>query len=322
MLSTSARLLDLLGLLQGRRDWSGAALAQRLAVDVRTVRRDVDRLRELGYRVDASAGQGGGYRLGNGAQLPPVLLGDDEAITVMLALRAASGSVAGLDAISQGLMAKLDHLLPTRLRSRLRAFDDIAVSLPGRAVLAEVEALALVAAACRDRLRLRLAYVDREGRRSERRLEPLQLVHTGRRWYLMAFDLGREDWRTFRMDRVADPVLDGSGFAPRTPPDEPARFVARAIANAPAPFQLRVRLRGSMAELAESVPCWCGRLEALDDGHAVLEIGAASVDGIVSLLALVGRPFEILDAPPWRPQLDAALAQLAASLTRPPLPAA
>jgi predicted DNA-binding transcriptional regulator YafY len=316
MLATSTRLLSLLGLLQARRDWPGPALAERLEVDPRTVRRDIDRLRELGYRIDASAGLGGGYRLGPGPTLPPVLLTDDEALTVMLALRAAAGSVAGLDAASEGLRAKLDHLLPPRLRSRLRGLDAVTSILPGGPDLAQIEALARIAAACRDRRRLHMAYRDRDGRDSERQVEPMQLVNTGRRWYLLAWDLARADWRTFRVDRIGAIGGDGEAFEPRPLPDEPARMVAQALGRAPAPFQLRVRLRGSHAALSAQVPCWCGLLEPLDEASCQLHVGGDSVETVAALLLMTGQPPELLDAPSWLPQLSAAVARLASALPR------
>lgn len=310
MVSTSARLLALLGLLQTRRDWPGAVLAGRLQVDVRTVRRDIDRLRELGYRIDASAGQGGGYRLGPGPTLPPVLLTDDEAVTVMLALHAAAGSVSGLEAASQGLLAKLDHLMPTRLRTRVRTMDAITVSLAGCGDLAGIDALAIIASACRDRHRLRLRYTDRGGQDSQRHVEPQQLVHTGRRWYLLAWDLGRADWRTFRIDRMREPVSDGSIFEPRTLPDDPARFVARALASAPSRYRLWVRLQGNYDELAVAVPGWCGLLEAIDQRSCRLQLGADSLEGMAASLLMVGRDLQLLESPPWLPQLRAVAGRL------------
>lgn len=311
MLATSTRLLSLLALLQARRDWPGPALAERLGVDPRTVRRDIDRLRELGYRIDASAGLGGGYRLGPGPTLPPVLLTDDEALTVMLALRAAAGSVAGLDAASEGLRAKLDHLLPLRLRSRLRGLDAVTSILPGGPDLAQVEALAGIAAACRDRRRLQMAYRDRSGRDSERQVEPVQLVNSGRRWYLLAWDLARADWRTFRVDRIGAVTGDGHGFEPRPLPDDPARMVAQALGRAPAPFQLRVRLLGGHEALSAQVPCWCGLLEPLDDSSCQLHVGGESVEAVAALLLMTGQAPQLLDEPPWLPQLAAAVARLA-----------
>lgn len=320
MLTTSSRLLRLLSLLQSRRDWSGHGLADALSVDVRTIRRDIDRLRELGYRIDASAGQGGGYRLGAGPNLPPVLLSDAEAVTVMLALRAVAGSVAGMDASIGGLLAKLDNLLPTRLQSQVRALHAVAHVLPAPGALAEIEALALIATACRDRRRLRMRYRDREQRESQRELEPVQLILVGRRWYLIAWDRRREDWRSFRIDRITEPELLPMRFEPRALPEEPATFIARALAAAPSRYTLRVRVPGRYAELLDALPGWCGLLEPLDDRACRLQVGADSVAGIATTLLFLGREVELLDDPPWRDELAAAVQRVAAAVAAPVRP--
>ena len=314
MLSTSARLLRLLTLLQGRRDWSGRGLADALAVDVRTIRRDIDRLRELGYRIDASAGQGGGYRLGAGPNLPPVLLSDAEAVTVMLALRAAAGSMSGMEAGIGGLLAKLDNLLPTRLQSQVRALHAVAHVLPASGALAEIEALALIATACRDHHRLRMRYRDREQRESQRDLEPLQLILVGRRWYLIAWDRRREDWRSFRIDRIRDPELLPARFVPRSLPEGPAAFIARALKAAPSRYALRLRLAGRHDELLDALPAWCGLLESLDECSCCLRIGADSIAGLATTLLHIGRDFELLDDPPWRGELATTLERLAGAV--------
>lgn len=314
MIQTSARLLRLLTLLQMRRDWSGTALAERLEIDVRTVRRDIDRLRELGYRIDASSGVGGGYRLGAGPNLPPVLLSDDEAVAVAVALRAASGSVAGLEGAGASLLAKLDQLLPVRLQPRVRSLESVLHSLPTGALLADIDTLATVAGACRDRRRLRLDYRDRQGRNSQRHIEPLQVVHTGRRWYLVAWDLGREDWRTFRMDRIEAPVPDGTLFIPRQLPEDPASFVSRALASAPARYVLQLRLEGDHAELSTRIPSWCGLLEPAGEQCCTLRIGTDSLTGMAATLVFVCVPYTCIDAPDWLPELDVILARTRAGL--------
>lgn len=316
MLTTSSRLLRLLTLLQGRRDWSGRGLAEVLAVDVRTIRRDIDRLRELGYRIDASAGQGGGYRLGAGPNLPPVLLSDAEAVTVMLALRAAAGSMAGMEAGIGGLLAKLDNLLPTRLQPQVRALNAVAHVLPASGALAEIEALALIATACRDHHRLRMRYRDREQRESQRDIEPLQLILVGRRWYLIAWDRRREDWRSFRIDRISEPELLPMRFVPRTLPEAPATFIARALNAAPSRYTLRLRLPGRYDELLDALPAWCGLLESLDDTACCLRIGADSIAGIATALLFIDRDFELLDDPPWSGELAAAVQRVATAVAR------
>src|SRR6266496_5199270 len=195
-LRTSARLLRLLSLLQARRDWPGPELADRLGVTTRTVRNDVERLRGLGYPVHATPGVAGGYRLGAGAALPPLLLDDDEAVAVAIGLRtAAGGAVAGIEETSLRALAKLEQVLPARLRPRVGALHAATLSLGGGGPVIDAEVLTAIAAACRDHERLRFGYGDAQGADTSRSVEPLRLVHTGRRWYLVAFDLDRQDWR-------------------------------------------------------------------------------------------------------------------------------
>lgn len=321
MLATSSRLLRLLTLLQGRRDWSGRDLAGALQVDVRTVRRDIGRLRELGYRIDASAGQGGGYRLGAGPNLPPVLLSDAEAVTVMLALRAAAGSMAGMDDSIGSLLAKLGNLMPARLQPQLRAVHAVAHVIPASGALAEIEALALIATACRDRRRLRMHYRDRERRESVREVEPLQLILVGRRWYLIAWDRRRDDWRSFRIDRISEPEMLPVRFEPRALPEPPASFIARALKAAPSRYGLRVRLVGPYDELVQVVPGWCGLLEPLDDTSCSLRTGADTLPGLATMLLHIGRPFELMEDPPWRGELLALLRAVRRAVANPPQPA-
>ena len=251
VLETSARLLRLLGLLQVRPEWSGADLAERLDVTVRTLRRDVQRLRDLDYPVHSVPGVAGGYRLGPGKALPPLLLDDDEAIAVVVSLRsAASHSVAGLSEASVSALAKLDQVLPARLRERTAALQHATVALAGPGPVVDPEQLAALAAACRRHQRLRLRYRNRSGSASSRIVEPYRLVSTGYRWYLMAFDVERDSWRTFRVDRIADSAEAGGRFVPRDPPD-PAAFVAAAVTSAPYRYQARVLVDAPAQVVAE-----------------------------------------------------------------------
>ena len=200
MLETSARLLRLLSLLEARRDWSGPQLSERLGVTTRTVRNDIDRLRSLGYPVDAAPGVGGGYRLGAGAAMPPLLLDDDEAVAVAVGLRtAAGGAVAGIEESSVRALVKLERMLPSRLRRRVRTLAAAMVMLPQTTAPVEAGALTAIAAACRDHEQLRFDYSTHEGAGAARVIEPHRLVSSGRRWYLLAWDVGRQDWRTFRV---------------------------------------------------------------------------------------------------------------------------
>jgi predicted DNA-binding transcriptional regulator YafY len=194
MLDTSARLLRLLSLLQVQPAWPGAELARRLEITPRTLRRDVQRLRDLGYPVHATPGVAGGYRLGAGAALPPLLLDDDEAVAVAVSLRtAASQTVTGVAEASLRALAKLEQVLPGRLRERTAALQQAMVTLPRTAPAVDPELLMTLARACRSRQALRFGYRSRDGELSQRQAEPHRLVHTGYRWYLVARDTGRDD---------------------------------------------------------------------------------------------------------------------------------
>lgn len=296
MLKTSARLLRLLSVLQSRQHWSGSELSERVGVDARTIRRDIDRLRELGYSVEASPGLGGGYQLKPGALLPPVLLDDDEAVAVAVAVRAAAGSVGKMDEAAVGLLAKLDQLLPARLRKRASALHSVTVSLSGARAAPSIELLTRLATACRDRLKVRLNYRDRAGNATTRTVEPLRLAHTGHLWYLVAWDTQRTDWRTFRTDRIQRLVSTGPHFAPREFPGDVAQFVARSMTQVPYRYRMRLRLKGSAAELVKRIPSWCGVLEALDEASCALSTGADSIEVLAAQVVLIGTDFEIIDS--------------------------
>ncbi len=312
MLKTSARLLRLLWLLQSRRYWSGAELGERVEVDTRTVRRDIDRLRELGYAVEASPGLGGGYQLKAGSSLPPVLLDDEEAVTVAVAVRAAASSIGKMEETAIGLLAKLDQLLPLRLRKRASALHSVTISLARPAAAPSIDVLTQIACACRDRLKLRINYRDRGGNVTSRVVEPIRLAHTGRLWYLVAWDSQREDWRTFRMDRVQRLASTGPQFMPREFPGDIAAYVSRSIAQVPYRYRMRIRLSGSLAELARRIPGWCGVLEALDAESCVLSTGADSIEALAAQVVLTGADFNILGAP----EFIAELREIAARLER------
>jgi predicted DNA-binding transcriptional regulator YafY len=312
---TSGRLLRLLWLLQSRPSWTGRELSERVDVDERTIRRDMDRLRELGYAVEATSGSGGGYRLRAGSSMPPVLLDDEEAVAVAVAVRAAASSIGRMEETALSLLAKLDQLLPARLRKRATALHSVTLSLARREPPVAIDILTRVASACRDRMRMRLNYRDRRGNTSQRSIEPLRLVHTGSRWYLVAWDLQREDWRTFRMDRIERAATTGQRFEPREFPGDVAEYVARSISSAPFRYQMRLRIAGSLKELAERIPSWCGVLEPLDDGHCVLRIGGDSIEGLVALLALVGSDFEVLEPPEFVNEVQQVIARLGRGLT-------
>jgi predicted DNA-binding transcriptional regulator YafY len=229
----TGRALQLLSLLQTHRLWRGAELAERLEVTERTIRRDVDRLRDLGYPVDATPGSDGGYRLAAGAHLPPLLLDDDEAIAVAIGLRYAAGAaIDGIEETALRSLIKIESLLPDRLRRRLSALHSSVASMPRTTNddVIDPEALSVLAAACRDSEEVRFDYRGRDGEESRRLIEPHQLVAAGRRWYLVAWDLRRDDWRTFRLDRLNGPRPAGNRFTPRIiPGGDAASYVASAI---------------------------------------------------------------------------------------------
>ncbi|WP_024890000.1 helix-turn-helix transcriptional regulator [Luteimonas huabeiensis] len=299
MLDTSARLLRLLALLQARRCWSGAELAERLAVTPRTVRRDVERLRSLGYPVRASAGAAGGYTLGAGAALPPLLLDDDEALAVVLGLRlSAVGAVSGMEEAALRALAKLDPLLPLRLRARMRGLHAAMVPLGTAAPAVDAERLTALAGACRDARCIAFGYLDREGRRSEREAEPHALVCADARWYLLAWDRGRGDWRTFRADRIAGRVAEGARFLPRpVPGGDPGAYVWRAVSSDPYRLRARIVLHAPLARMAERIPPLAGRLQALDDARCLLETGAQSAHLLATYVAALDVAFEVLEPP-------------------------
>lgn len=227
---TAARLLRLLGLLQRQAFWGGQELADRLGVGTRTVRRDAERLRDLGYLVETTPGPGGGYRLGVGSDLPPLLLDDDEAMAVAVVLGVSAGAaIPGIERAALATLSRVDRLLPPRLRSQLAALRASTVALMSSPDVVPAESLVTLARACDGHEQAMFGYRSRQGERSDRRVEPHWLVATDRRWYLVAHDLDRQEWRTFRVDRIGEIRLTGHIFEPR-PLDDPARLVSESIA--------------------------------------------------------------------------------------------
>jgi predicted DNA-binding transcriptional regulator YafY len=299
VLDTSARLLRLLALLQTRRDWAGAELAERLGVTARTVRRDVDRLRSLGYPVHATSGVAGGYRLGAGAALPPLLLDDDEAVAVAVGLRtAAGGTVAGIEETSVRALAKLEQVLPSRLRHRVNALQSAMVPLRGGGPKVEAETLTAIAAACRDQQRLRFDYRSHDGTGSVRTVEPHRLVHTGRLWYLVAWDVDRREWRTFRVDRLRPRTPVGPRFVARTPPDpDVAAYTSWAVSTAAYRYRGRFTLHAPAAAVAERVSPGSATVEAIDERTCRLHTGSNSLDALAIYVGLMGIDFEVHEPP-------------------------
>src|SRR5579859_1895208 len=299
MLQTSARLLRLLSLFQVQRYWSGADLSERLEVTARTLRRDVDRLRSLGYPVHSTSGIAGGYQLGAGATLPPLLLDDDEAVAVALGLRtSASGGVSGIEEASVRALMKLEQVLPPRLRHRVAALHGFIVPLKNRGPNVDAAYLSLIAGACRDNEGIRFSYKDRSGSPSARTVEPHRLVHTGYRWYLVAWDTVRNDWRTFRVDRIDGKVKTSTRFRPRKPPDgDFATFVSKSLSQAPYPYRARVTLQATVEGLAPRIPASAGVLEAIDDNSCLLHTGSHSLEGLAIHLSLLGVNFQVHEPP-------------------------
>ncbi|WP_448608612.1 helix-turn-helix transcriptional regulator [Geodermatophilus sp. URMC 60] len=300
MLETSARLLRLLSLLQTDRDRSGAALAERLGVTTRTVRRDVDRLRELGYPVHALQGTAG-YRLGAGAALPPLLLDDDEAVAVAVGLRTATaGSVAGIEETSLRALAKLEQVLPSRLRYRVQTLQQATVrtgSAPGPQVSAD--ALMTIADGCRRSERLRVDYTDATGEKGLRSVEPHRLVNFGRHWYLVAWDVDRADWRTFRVDRLALRTPTGPRFEPRDLPDgDVATYLARQLSVRTWPYRATVRVHEPPEVISARIWPGMGVVEPVDERSCSVHVGADTVSALVWMVTSLDADFTLVDGPP------------------------
>ncbi len=310
MLETSARLLRLLSLLQVRPEWAGADLAARLDITPRTLRRDVQKLRSLGYPVYATPGVAGGYRLGAGAALPPLLLDDDEAVAVALSLRtAASHAVTGVAEASARALAKLEQVLPSRLRGRTAAIGQATVPLTGAEPKVEAVTLTTVARACQEREQLAFGYQTREGAESERRVEPHRLVQAGYRWYLVARDIDQAEWRTFRLDRISAPRLTGVRFVPVDPPDA-AAFVATAITMGPYRYQARVLLHAPLGAMATQFPPTIGAVEAAGADACMLRTGNNSLHALTFHLGQLGCEFTVLDPPELIEHMRAMAARL------------
>ena len=300
MTGTSSRLLQLLSLLQGRRDWTGPELAERLGVSHRTIRRDADRLRQLGYPVESVTGPAGGYRLRAGTAMPPLLLEDDEVIAIAVGLgTAARASVTGIEETSVRALVKLEQVLPSHLRRRVSALGSAMIAPPTAGPTIAPRDLTVIAAACRDLERIRFGYSRRDGTASRREVEPYALVNLGRRWYLAAWDLGREDWRTFRVDRLSRPAPTGVRFEPRKlPARDAAAYVERSISAMPGRYEARVTLLVGAAELKERLPPWWGgTLEPIDEESCTYRAGDDDLAWLAMRIAMLGVDFVVHEPP-------------------------
>ena len=311
MAETSARLLRLLSLLQARRDWTSTELASRLGVTTRTIRNDVDRLRGLGYPVDARPGVTGGYRLGAGGALPPLLLDDEEAVAVAIGLRtAANGSVTGIEETAVRALAKLQQMLPSRLRHRISAFESHALLMPSRGGQARTDpdVLTLIGSVCRDRERLRFGYRAHDGTTTRRDVEPYRLISDRRRWYLFAWDVDRNDWRTFRADRIepGDPPR-GPRFAQRNLPsdEEIMARVARGVGEATWRYRARVIVHAPAEHVRSRLPIPVD-VSPITAKTCVFEPGSDHPEMLALYLGMLDADFTIADSP----ELASALRKL------------
>jgi predicted DNA-binding transcriptional regulator YafY len=293
--TTSSRLLKLLSLLQARLDWSGPELAGRLEVSRRTIRRDVERLRDLGYPVESLTGPAGGYRLRAGTAMPPLLLDDDEAIAIAVGLRtAARASVTGIEETAVRALVKLEQVLPAHLRRRVRALGSATIAPTVGGPTVDPQDLTVIAAACRDSERLRFSYRSREEVESRREVEPHSLVNLGRRWYLVAWDRGREDWRTFRVDRLTRLASGGARFTPRGfPAPDAAGYVERSITQAPQRYEARVTIHAPADQVAARVPAYWGTIHEKDARSCELRTGDDDLGWLALRIATIPVEFEV-----------------------------
>ncbi|MFE0171153.1 helix-turn-helix transcriptional regulator [Streptomyces sp. NPDC059002] len=293
---TTERVLTLLGLLQRRRVWTGPELAERLGVTTRTVRRDVERLRTLGYPVHAGQGVGGGYQLGPGQDLPPLLLDDEEAIATAVSLMAgAGGAVAGAGDAALRALTKLDQVLPTRLRHEVRALaGSVELFGAGQAPVDPVVLMTL-ARACRDEVEAGFTYPS-GGEVRQRRVEPYRLVASDRRWYLLAYDLDRDDWRTFRVDRMTDVSARTWRFAPRDAPDA-ATYVQEGVASRAYPHRASFLVHASADTVRAQIPASAAVVRERGSGRCEVLSGAGGLDRVLMHVLLLGHDFEVIDPP-------------------------
>jgi len=279
---------------------------------VRTVRRDIQKLRDLGYPVHTIPGAAG-YRLGAGTKLPPLLLDDEEAVAIAIGLRtAAGGSITGIEETSLRALAKLEQVLPSRVRHRVHMLHSVTVTVPVTSPTVDPDVLTAVAAACRRRERLRFDYRNHDGTDSIRDTEPHRLIHTGRRWYLVGWDTDRRDWRTYRADRIHPRIPTGPRFTPRPAPDiDLAGYLGHGISTAPYRHRARITLYTPAQTAAERIPPTVGVIEAIDPHTCLLHTGSNTLDEIAIYVALFGFRFQIHEPP----ELIAHIRDLATRLT-------
>jgi predicted DNA-binding transcriptional regulator YafY len=312
------RLLSLLSLLQTPREWPGSELARRLGVSLRTIRRDVDRLRELGYPVQASMGAVGGYRLVAGKAMPPLLLEDDEAVAIAVGLRTAAGhAVEGIEEASVRALAKLEQVLPSRLRHRVGTLGAATVPLlTWDRPTVDPDALTVLAAAISNHERLRFTY---RGSDPERLAEPHRLVSAGRRWYLVAFDNDRDDWRIFRVDRMGAVRPTGVRTAPRTlPAADAAAYVTQRMYEFTPVYRAVATLHAPLAQVAGRVGDSPGDLEAIDAHTCRLHGHTDTLEWLAFRLVTLGCEFEVHEPPELIEHLRRMVARIGRAVAGPP----
>lgn len=302
MANTSSRTLRLLSLLQTHRFWSGEKLAGRLEVSERTLRRDIERLRDLGYPVRSTRGTDGGYQLAAGGAMPPLVVDEDEAIALVVALGGSASVYAGtLAESSLSALAKVMQVLPARLRHRAESLRTATVESPfSQAPEVEAGVLATVAQTIRDHERLRFSYTARggaePGQSRERYVEPHQLVTVGRRWYLLAFDVERDDWRSFRLDRLSDPAGSKWTFRPREVPGGDAAAYVRAGLSRGERHRVVVEVEASREHVEGRIGPWSRVLEERD-GRCLLEIEAPNPRWVAFGLGVLEAPVTLVEVP-------------------------
>ncbi|NKZ00072.1 helix-turn-helix transcriptional regulator [Nocardiopsis alborubida] len=312
MLETSARLLELLSLLQLKRDWTSSELAGRLGVSTRTVRTDIGKLRSLGYPVDARPGVAGGYRLAAGTAMPPLLLDDDEAVAVAVGLGAVATQRLGVEETSLTALAKLEQVLPSRLRRRVEAVREATSVVPGAEPPLDLSLLGAVAAAVRGHERLRFGYTKPGGGEGARHTEPRRLVSWGPLWYLLAWDLDRDDWRIFRVDRMVPHAPTGVRFRPRViPGDDAVEYVVGRVSKAAWKYRARVLVHAPAARVAAKIPVPVD-IEAVDETTCRVELGSDDPDRLALWMTQLDADIEVVDGD----ELAAAFDRLATRLRR------
>ncbi|GAB1818017.1 helix-turn-helix transcriptional regulator [Herbidospora sp. RD11066] len=312
MLETSTRLLELLSLLQLKRDWTSSELADRLGVSTRTVRADIGRLRSIGYPVDARPGVAGGYRLAAGTAMPPLLLDDDEAVAVAVGLGAVATQRLGVEETSLTALAKLEQVLPSRLRRRVEAVREATSVVPGAGRPLDLSVLGAVAAAIRGRERLRFGYTKPGGDEEARHIEPQRLVTWGTLWYLLAWDLDRDDWRVFRVDRMAPRPPTGARFRPRAlPADDVVEYVVERVSRGTWKYRARILVYAPAAEVAAKIRIPVD-IEAVDTTTCRVELGSDDPHRLALWLAQLDVDLEVIDGA----ELAAAFDRLATRFRR------